>query len=70
MVLDERDRYSVPLGYNEGVEGIISVSSGSNLTLDIYDRDGDLYSRPLAKLAIAKDFYLKKAHNYKYQQVN
>ena len=33
----------MPLGYNEGVEGIISISSGSELTLDIYDRDGDLY---------------------------
>ena len=43
MVLDQRDRYSVPLGYNEGVEGIISVSSGSDLTLDIYDDNGELY---------------------------
>ena len=44
MVLDESERYSVPLGYNEGVEGIISISSGSDLTLDIYDNNGDLYS--------------------------
>ena len=38
------DRFEVPLGYNEGVEGIISISSGSDLTLNIYDNDGDLYS--------------------------
>ena len=44
MVLDESDRYSVPLGYNEGVEGIISVSSGSDLTLDIYDSNEELYN--------------------------
>ena len=44
MVLDQSDRYSVPLVYNEGVEGIISVSSGLDLTLDIYDNSGDLYN--------------------------
>ena len=51
MVLDESDceasrrhRFEVPLGYNEGVEGMIGVSSGSDLTLNIYDNDGDLYS--------------------------
>ena len=44
MVLDASDRYEIPLGYNEGVEGIISVSSGSDLTLNIYDSSGDLYS--------------------------
>ncbi len=43
LVLDERDRYEVPLGYNSGVEGFISVTSGSDLTLDIYENDGDLY---------------------------
>ena len=44
MVLDDSDRFKVPLGYNEGIEGIISISSGSDLTLDIYDNDGDLYN--------------------------
>ena len=44
MVLDGSDRFEVPLGYNEGVEGIISISSGSDLTLDIYDKNEDLYS--------------------------
>ena len=44
MVLDESDRSFAPLGYNKGVEGIISVESGSDLTLNIYDNDGDLYS--------------------------
>ncbi len=33
MVLDESDRSFAPLGYNKGVEGIISVESGSDLTL-------------------------------------
>lgn len=44
MVLDESDRFEVPLGYNEGVEGIISISSGSDLTLNIYDNNGELYN--------------------------
>ena len=44
MVLDTSDRFEVPLGYNEGVEGIISISSGSDLTLDIYDNNGKLYN--------------------------
>ena len=44
MVLDEYDRFEVPLGYNEGIEGILSVESGSDVTLDIYDNNGDLYS--------------------------
>ncbi len=44
MVLDESDRYEVPLSYNEGIEGIISVADGSDLTLNIYDNNGELYS--------------------------
>ncbi len=43
QVLDERDRYEIPLGYNEGVEGTISVVSGPDLTLNIYDSNKDLY---------------------------
>ena len=43
-VLDKRDYYEVPLSYNEGVEGIISVENGSDLTLSIYDNNNNLYS--------------------------
>ena len=44
MVLDKRDYYEVPLSYNEGVEGIISVEDGSDLSLEIYGSNGYLYS--------------------------
>ena len=35
QVLDEYDGFEIPLGYNEGVEGTISVVSGPDLTVDI-----------------------------------
>ncbi len=41
---DERDLYKIPLGYNEGVEGTISVEWGdSSLIMDVYDSVGELY---------------------------
>ena len=43
LVVDELDLFEVPLGYNEGIEGFISVNSGSDLTLDIYDSNGNFY---------------------------
>ena len=43
LVVDEVDLFEVPLGYNEGVEGFIDVVSGSDLTLDIYDSNGNFY---------------------------
>ncbi len=40
--MDEYDGFEIPLGYNEGVEGTISVVSGPDLTVDIYNF-GSLY---------------------------
>ena len=42
QVLDEYDGFEIPLGYNEGLQGTISVVSGPDLTVDIYNY-GDLY---------------------------
>lgn len=41
--IDPVDLFEIPLGYNEGIEGFISVESGSDLTLDIYDSNDELY---------------------------
>ena len=39
QILDEYDGFEIPLGYNEGLQGTISVVSGSDLHVDIYNYD-------------------------------
>ena len=40
--MDEYDGFEIPLGYNEGLQGTISVVSGSDITVHVYNY-GSLY---------------------------
>ena len=48
----------------------LGFESAEAILPSFYHKNKDRRNRPLAKVAIANYFALKKAHNYKYQQLN